>query len=85
MKARATILALAVSVALLACASPEATRTRAGGAGGDPGNRTPVLQMHEGSDPYWQTPRLIGALGDRDLEPSRQAQRLSTGKPTARR
>lgn len=44
---------------LAACASPEATRLRAGGRGADVGNHGRVVQLHEGSDPFWQTPRLV--------------------------
>ena len=54
---------LALSLVVLAnvlgaCASPEATRTRAGGPGADVGNRGPIVSMHDGSDPYWATPRI---------------------------
>ena len=45
--------------ALAACVSPEATRTRGGGPGADLGNRTKVLEMHEGSLPSWETPQII--------------------------
>jgi hypothetical protein len=44
---------------LLACASPEATRTRGGGPGADVGNRTRIVQMHEGSKPFDKTPQII--------------------------
>ena len=50
--------ALALLVALTACASPEARRTRGDGAGADPGNRDPVVEMHGGSEPYHDTPCL---------------------------
>lgn len=53
-------LSLALAAALAACSSPEATRARGGGPGGDTGNRDELVRMHEGSDPYWQTPRLLG-------------------------
>ena len=48
---------LAVSAAA-ACASPEAQRVRGGGAGADPGNRDPVVEMHGGSRVYYDTPCL---------------------------
>lgn len=68
---------LGASVLLLAaCGSPEATRLRAGGPGADVGNRGPVVTMHEGSRPFWNTPRLIGSMGP-PLEPASQADRLS--------
>jgi hypothetical protein len=44
---------------LAGCVSPEATRTRGGGPGADLGNRTRVLEMHEGSRPFWETPQII--------------------------
>jgi hypothetical protein len=47
------------AVALVGCTSPEATRVRAGGPGGDTGNRGAHVNMHEGSRPYWRTPRLL--------------------------
>lgn len=56
---RAVGVALALAATLTACTSPEATRMRAGGPGADVGNRGPVVQMHEGSRPYWRTPNLL--------------------------
>ena len=54
----------ALGIALAACTSPEATRTRAGGPGGDIGNRTPIVETREGSRPYWKTPsRLAKDVG----------------------
>ena len=50
-----------VLTGLTACTSPEATRTRGGGPGADVGNRTKNVRMHEGSFPFWETPRLIEA------------------------
>lgn len=47
------------SLTLAGCGSPEAARTRGGGPGGDQGNRPPILRVHEGSEPYWETPHLI--------------------------
>ena len=63
------------AVFALACSSPEATRLRAGGAGADVANRGAVVRMHEGSQPYWRTPR--GSVVGPSLEPARQADRLS--------
>lgn len=40
----------------VACASPEARRTRGGGPGADPGNRRAAVQLHAGADPYYGTP-----------------------------
>ncbi|MBM4439792.1 MAG: hypothetical protein FJ027_05200 [Candidatus Rokubacteria bacterium] len=70
------MLTLALALGVGACASPEATRQRAGGSGGDVGNRGDTVRMHEGSDPYWNTPRTPGIEGTA-LDPARQAQRLS--------
>jgi hypothetical protein len=50
-----TAAALAL-LALGACASPEATRVRGGGPGADIGNRAGVIEMHEGSVIYANTP-----------------------------
>ena len=44
--------------------------------GGDVGNVGEVARMHEGSDPYWRTPR-VGNLGALPLDSARQADRLS--------
>jgi len=80
-RARRLLLWLAFGAVAAACTSPEATRLRAGGPGADPGNRSSVVQMHEGSQPYWKTPRR---LADRQQAPSdvaRQADRLSRGRP----
>jgi hypothetical protein len=58
------VLALAALACLVVgCTSPEATRTRAGGPGGDVGNRRDDVSMHEGSKPYWNTPRMPGIAG----------------------
>jgi hypothetical protein len=61
---------------LAACASPETTRTRGGGPGADVGNRGDLVEMHEGSQPFWKTPQIISAKHS-PLEPARQADELS--------
>ena len=61
---------------LAACASPETTRTRGGGPGADVGNRAKVVEMHEGSRPFWKTPQLIPSKHP-PLEPANQADELS--------
>lgn len=74
-----TLKATAVMAFLLfvvGCTSPEATRTRGGGPGADVGNRGSILDMHEGSKPFWKTPDLIPAKHP-PLEPASQADRLS--------
>jgi hypothetical protein len=45
-----------LAVGLLACDSPEARRTRGGGPGADTGNRRPIVEMHQGAQPYYKTP-----------------------------
>ncbi|HXH84472.1 MAG TPA: hypothetical protein VNN07_16325 [Candidatus Tectomicrobia bacterium] len=75
--ARRGVLAIALAGLLVACTSPEAARVRGGGPGADPGNRSVVVQMHEGSLPYHETPRLIEPYGLDALAPARQAHRLS--------
>lgn len=67
---------LTAGVVVAGCGSPETTRTRGGGPGADVGNRPERVRMHEGSEPYWETPDLI-AREHPPLEPARQAQRLS--------
>ena len=61
---------------LAACASPETTRTRGGGPGADVGNRTKVVEMHQGSQPFWKTPDLIPTKHP-PLGPASQADQLS--------
>ena len=51
-------LALASLAALMGCDSPEASRTRGGGPGADVGNRARV-ELHGGSEMYYETPVLI--------------------------
>ncbi|HET7344143.1 MAG TPA: hypothetical protein VFL90_21950 [Methylomirabilota bacterium] len=81
LRARPFALGLAVALGLgaAACTSPEATRMRAGGPGADPGNRGRVVRMHEGSRPYWRTPRRVASDQQGPLAPARQADRLSRG------
>jgi hypothetical protein len=61
---------------IVACASPETTRTRGGGPGADMGNRNKFVQMHEGSRPFESTPKLIPAKHP-PLNPATQADKLS--------
>ncbi len=64
-------------ILLIACSSPEASRTRGGGPGADVGNRDGQnVLMHEGSDPFANTPKLIKTQNP-PLAPARQADRLS--------
>jgi hypothetical protein len=52
---RRVLAAAALLAALGGCTSPEATRMRAGGPGGDVGNRGDI-ELHGGSQPYYGTP-----------------------------
>ena len=61
---------------LLGCTSPETTRTRGGGSGADVGNRDKLVEMHEGSQPFWKTPKIIPAKHP-SLGPASQADELS--------
>jgi hypothetical protein len=62
-------------VGVAGCGSPEATRVR-GGRGADVGNRPRIVEMHEGSRPFWKTPDRI-AVEHPPLESARQADHLS--------
>jgi hypothetical protein len=53
---------LAALALLAAACSPEAGRTQGGGPGADVGNRTPSVDVHGPTDPYYQTPALGPAL-----------------------
>jgi hypothetical protein len=67
---------LIASVVLAACDSPETMRRRGGGPGADVGNRDRLVEMHEGSQPFWKTPQLIPAKHP-PLDPAYQADGLS--------
>ena len=56
------------------CVSPESTRVR-GGRGADVGNRPEVVKIHDGAEPFWETPRRI--TDHPPLESARQAEQLS--------
>ena len=51
-----TSVLLMLLLGLGACTSPEASRTRGGGAGGDVGNRDAVVEIHAGARLYYHTP-----------------------------
>ena len=72
----AVILLTALSFYLVGCASPETTRTRGGGPGADVGNRGKFVGMHEGSQPFWKTPKIIPTKHP-PLDPANQAHELS--------
>jgi hypothetical protein len=64
---------------LAACTSPETERVRGGGPGADVGNRGNPIVMHEGSQPYAGTPKLIPAEAP-PVEPASQARQLSLAR-----
>jgi hypothetical protein len=66
---------LLICTALTGCQSPEAKRPP-GGRGGDVGNRSSTVEMHEGSQPFWKTPERIPGEHP-SLQSARQADRLS--------
>ena len=67
---------VAFSLYLIGCASPETKRMRGGGPGADLGNRAKVVQMHEGSIPFENTPKIIPTQHP-SLAPASQANDLS--------
>jgi hypothetical protein len=63
---------------LAGCNSPEASRTRGAGPGGDVQNRREEIYLHGGSEPYWRTPRIIPpppGSADRPVRVSRSRER----------
>ena len=50
------LLLVLLAAALVGCDSPEAKRSRGGGPGADVGNRRPIVEMHQGAQPYYRTP-----------------------------
>ena len=75
MKTIALTMLLIGCLAAAGCASPEATRVP-GGHGADVGNRTSVVEMHNGSEPFWKTPERI-KVDHAPLASARQAEQLS--------
>ena len=68
---------LLIGCAVVGCVSPETTRTRGDGRGADVGNTGPTVKLHEGSDPFWNTPNRIPGERHPPLASARQAQQLS--------
>jgi hypothetical protein len=58
-RGRVELSCVILAVTLVGCGSPEATRARGGGPGADVGNRGPTVYMHGGSEPYFETPRML--------------------------
>lgn len=73
---RTPLIAFGFLLALAACSSPENGRARGSGPGADVGNRTKFVRMHEGSDPFAKTPKIIRTQHS-PLEGASQADRLS--------
>ena len=67
---------LVICIAMAGCASPERARRRGGGPGADVGNRSRTVEMHEGSQPFWQTPERISSEHP-SLQPALQADQRS--------
>jgi hypothetical protein len=68
---------LLIGAAVSGCVSPETTRRRGEGPGADVGNRRQTVKLHEGSDPFWETPDRLPIEQRPPLAPARQAQQLS--------
>ena len=68
--------AIGLALWLLGCTSPEATRARGEGPGADVGNRGAIVEMHEGSKPFYETPSIIPTTHP-PLAPADQAAELS--------
>jgi hypothetical protein len=66
MRLSSALLLALLAAGLAACDSPEAGRTRGAGPGADVGNRRPVVDMHQGAQPYYKTPCVI--IRDKCLE-----------------
>lgn len=66
------LLMITTAVVAAGCTSPEVSRTRGGGPGADLGNRGSIVRMHEGSNPFDKTPKIIGGEHP-PLESARQA------------
>lgn len=73
---RNLILLLIASAVVAACESPETLRSRGGGPGADVGNRDKLVEMHEGAQPFWKTPKIIPAKHP-PLDSANQADELS--------
>jgi hypothetical protein len=78
---RALVGIAAALVVVAGCNSPESTRMRSGGSGADIGNRGKVVQMHEGSRPYWSTPERLGKDVGMRLGAAHESDRASRGAP----
>ena len=60
---RALGILLLIGGVLASACSPEATRVRNGGPGGDIGNRPQAPEIHGRTNPYDETPRFGQASG----------------------
>jgi hypothetical protein len=73
---RASIAILSLFCCIGGCSSPESGRARGGGRGGDVGNRGEIVRMHEGAQPYANTPKVMPAKHP-SLDSARHADQLS--------
>jgi len=71
------ILTLSAALLLLGCESPEVKRARGGGPGADLGYRGQTIEMHAGSEPYYETPQLIDARYALTGEENKSEQQVS--------
>ncbi|HEY0671096.1 MAG TPA: hypothetical protein VGD27_02460 [Longimicrobiales bacterium] len=60
-----------------ACSSPEAARKRGGEPGADLGNRDAIVEIHEGAEPYHDTPCRMT-----DVECSEDSQEKTRSRTT---
>ena len=75
MRTIASAILLIGCIAASGCVSPESERAR-GGRGADVGNRPKIVEMHDGSEPFWKTPEEI-KVDHPPLQSARQAEQLS--------
>lgn len=66
---------LLLCLGAVACNSPEADRKIGGGPGADPGNRDGTVEMHQGAQPYHDTPCRMTDVECPEQKPSRAARR----------
>lgn len=71
-----TWMMIAAALSLMACDSPETTRTRGGGPGADLGNRGEVIKLHGGAEPFYKTPKLL-EFRDKRRDGSKQNQQAA--------
>jgi hypothetical protein len=53
------VLVVSAALLLFGCQSPETQRTRGAGPGADLGYHGDPVELHAGSEPYYETPQLL--------------------------